>query len=490
MSTKHNEDIFSQKVVPIMEKVRNDLQMKQADEAERHSRSLTALMLGAIGPDGGSAASQAYNDTIRYTGKWNSKTVEDYVQMVKAELKKQHINVTPEMEKKMIDKMVKDQMPKSSIDYIIRKAAGNSIFGLSQELMKSPLQEEIERRGEELYNPSAVETAVGWGLGAGADYLTTAGLGGSWKTAGKFVVGDLAINGAMSKMKPSPTSPSSPASPNSPTPARSDKYKDVPLIVAPGQEDAYLADQQRLAQKKEEEARQAEPVTVAQPVPEPAHNIQPAGQPSEQPVGQAAIVPEQTNENGWNGLLSTFGLNGIGDVGHNLGYVLAMLPDFLVGMFTGKSKMNIKDNLLPIASIAAGMFIKNPILKMLLIGLGGINLINKAGHEVLDNRKGDTLATDSSRTRQSSYRVYQDEALNPRIVNPELRGNCLIATIDRVPCTIALPERVVDAYQQGALPLNTLANAILAKNDQMSQLAAQNYEANEHQTVTRTLSQR
>ena len=66
----------------------------------------------------------------------------------------------------------------------------------------------------------------------------------------------------------------------------------------------------------------------------------------------------------------------------------------------------------------------------------------------------------------------------------------LIATIDKVPCTIALPERVVDAYQQGALPLNTLANAILAKNDQMRQMAAQNYEANEQQTVIRTIAQR
>ena len=121
--------------------------------------------------------------------------------------------------------------------------------------------------------------------------------------------------------------------------------------------------------------------------------------------------------------------------------------------------------------------------------MGGMNLINKAGHEVLGNRQ-DALGNDGSRLGRTNYRVYQDEALNPRISNPELRGNCLIATIDKVPCTIALPERVVDAYQQGALPLNTLANAILAKNDQMRQMAAQNYEANEQQTVTRTLAQR
>ena len=35
----------------------------------------------------------------------------------------------------------------------------------------------------------------------------------------------------------------------------------------------------------------------------------------------------------------------------------------------------------------------------------------------------------------------------------------------------------MDAYNQGALPLNTLVNAVLAKNDQMRHLAAENYEA-------------
>ena len=229
MSSKPSEDIFSKKVIPIMNKVRDDLQGKRANEMEKHSLSLAGLMVSAIGPDGGSAATQSFNESLYYTGKWNSKTV-------------------PEIEKKMIDKMVKDQMPKSSIDYIIRKAAGNSIFSLPQEMRKSPLQNHIEERGEALYNPSGIETAVGWGLGAGADYLSTGGLGGTWKTAGKFIAGDLAINGVASKM----TASASPV----PTPAevKDDKYKDVPLIVAPGQEDAYLEDKKRLAEKRGREA--------------------------------------------------------------------------------------------------------------------------------------------------------------------------------------------------------------------------------------------
>lgn len=192
---------------------------------------------------------------------------------------------------------------------------------------------------------------------------------------------------------------------------------------------------------------------------------------------------------GWQGLLTSFGLNGISDIGHNIGYVLAMLPDMLVGLFTGKTKsINLKDNMMPIASIVTGMFVKNPILKMILIGMGGFNLLNKAGHETLDDFKAHQHP--EAGNSPVNYRVYPDEPLNPRIVNPQIRSNCLIATIDKVPCSITLPDKVVDAYQQGALPLNTLANAILVKNDQMRQIASENYEVSERQTVARPLAQR
>ena len=80
---------------------------------------------------------------------------------------------------------------------------------------------------------------------------------------------------------------------------------------------------------------------------------------------------------------------------------------------------------------------------------------------------------------------YSDQPLNPRIQDPELRGNCLIATIDKVPCTITLSPIIVDACNQGALPLNTLANAILKKNDQMKLMAQQNYRDSEVQQTTR-----
>ena len=83
------------------------------------------------------------------------------------------------------------------------------------------------------------------------------------------------------------------------------------------------------------------------------------------------------------------------------------------------------------------------------------------------------------------YRQYPDEPLNPRISNPMLQGRCLVANIDHVPCTIQLPDSVIGAHQSGALPLNTLANAILAKNDQMRQMAAMQYEEQARESVVR-----
>ena len=49
-------------------------------------------------------------------------------------------------------------------------------------------------------------------------------------------------------------------------------------------------------------------------------------------------VPTTDNTDGWSGLLNNIGLDGIGDVTHNLGYVISMLPDVLLGLFTGKTE--------------------------------------------------------------------------------------------------------------------------------------------------------
>lgn len=260
---------------------------------------------------------------------------------------------------------------------------------------------------------------------------------------------------------------------------RKGKYKDVPLIVAPGQEDEYLEIKTRQeAEVRNEEKTQEKPRDIPQEKLE--DNPETTSQSEESAI--------HTNENGWDGLLQSFGLNGFSDIGKNLGYVLAMLPDVLVGLFTGKTKsLNMDNSLLPLAAIAAGIFVKNPILKIMLMGMGGANLLNKTGHEVLDRKQHEGIASSAINNASHSvqYRQYPDEPLNPRISTPMLQGRCLIANIDNVPCTIQLPDTVIGAYQSGALPLNTLANAILAKNDQMRQMAAAQYEENTRETVTR-----
>lgn len=461
MAESEQDRIFRTKVIPIMNKVRNELQDKMANELKEQATSFAGLMAGAIGPDGGMSARQAQIQSLRYTGEWNSKTAEDYIEMVKKELQRQHITVDSAMEKKMIDKMIQDKIPRSSIEYILKKAATHTIFYLPQEVAKSPLEQHIDAEAEKKYNPSEWEKNTGIIFGSVADLACMGGAGGGWKTAASWVGGDFLLSKFSDKQE---------------------DRSDIPSIVRPGCEDQYRQDQEKM-KKQSEEKPQNEPSTVDTPT-------QPEKPVEEQTTQEQEIrQTEQTNMDGWQGLLTSFGLNGISDIGHNIGYVLAMLPDMLVGLFTGKTKsINLKDNMMPIASIVTGMFVKNPILKMILIGMGGLNLLNKAGHETLDNFKAHQHS--EAGTGRVNYRIYPDEQLNARIVNPQIKSNCLIATIDKVPCTITLPDKVVDAYQQGALPLNTLANAILAKNDQMRQIASENYEAGERQTVVRPLAQR
>ena len=494
MPESANERLFRTKVLPIMDKVMADLRHKQAEEMERHTSSMPYIFAGAAGPDGGMAAQAASLDTLRYTGKWNSKHTEDYINMVKDELKKQKITVTPEIEKMMIDKMIKDEVPKSSIEYIIRKAATNTIFYLPQAMNKSPLEKHISEQAERQYNPSRIEKGAGYVLGATADYLSLGGVGGTLTGGAKFVGVDLALNAVLDKATENidtsyPTSkPMKPTTKNN-TATGDD---DVPMIIAPEYREQYKAEQaKRKAEQAQKPVAKVTPTENTQQAKEEEARHEPQTEPSVQTQAAAEqSLPQQTNQSGWSGLLSSFGLNGISDIGNNLGYVLAMLPDALIGALTGKTKsLGLKDNLMPLASIVAGMFVRNPILKMVLVGMGGLNLLNKAGHEAIENHAGQNQAQGGTLGIRANYKVYADEPLNPRVSQPQIRGNGLIATIDKVPCTIALPDKVVDAYNQGALPLNTLVNAVLAKNDQMRQLASENYEA-QQRTETRALAQR
>lgn len=172
---------------------------------------------------------------------------------------------------------------------------------------------------------------------------------------------------------------------------------------------------------------------------------------------------------GWGKYLDNAELNGFSDVTKNLGYVFAMLPDMLIGMFTGKSSsFTIGNNILPLAAIAAGMFSHNPLLKLMLMGFGGVNLLNNAGHEA--------LGPSSPKTTPRNYKQYADEPLNPRLSNVFMRGRSLIADIDNRPVVINISDMAVDAYEKKAIPLNTLANAVLRKYDENRSVVSNTYD--------------
>lgn len=571
-------------IAPVMSKTQAYLTQKQGEEMKAYSTSLGGILSMMA------SSAQPMNDpyqVLKVTGEWNSKTTEDYIEMCKAEItgteamqqdlaymagqwrdavvqeigRKRYDELSERLggdlayaymdyrvEELMIDKLVKERMPKSSADYIIRKAAESSLLGLSQTLNRSPLAEEIEKRGEAAYRPGKIEKGAGWVLGATADTVMLGGVG-SWATLAKFVGTDVAISAVadhVESQKPETLSVEQciskgvfgsernvfdefrkeaakipdkknttiaeangqlknkipvldfdfmewtqergmsfpwPDRPEEEQRKRAERYKDVPLVVAPGQEEAYLRDRAGkngvAAVKSPKESQETEQREKTEKEERQAVITQEEKKQEEQPV--------QKNGNGWDGLFGTLGLNGMGDTLGNLGYVIAMLPDVLLGAFTGKSpSLHPGDNLLPIASIVAGIFVRNPLLKMLLVGLGGANLLNKAGHEALRGRTEGKINVNADNGNDMRYRRYADEPLDPRIVNPVLQGGTLVATIDRVPCTIQLSPTVADAYRAGALPLNTLANAVLAKSDQLRQAAAQNYDNGQQETIVRT----
>lgn len=573
---------FDGKLAPVMKQVRDDLTHKQLEERGRYQSSLAGVLASANPYTGNT------DFVLKQTGKWNSKTTEDYLEMCNQKIWKDknivkdlatiagewrnavvkeigrskydalskacgedlaYAYVAQRMEDLMIGKLVKDNTPKSTMDYIVRKAAQNSIWGLQEELMKSPLTVEIEARGEKAYKPSKTEKFAGRATASVVDAVTMGGIG-SWKSLATLVGSDMALgyvldskkgNGEQRKEQAMELSiskgvfgqngnaftgfrsqakkvnatdngyvktlnsklhnkihiPQKAFTPMAWTDnsikfpfqkeqeKRNDpKYKNVPLIVAPGKEDAYLEEK-----AKHDAAKVAEAERIIQEKKDAeAQQTETDEQQQSQSEEEQQEQPENDNSNGWEGLLKNFGLNGFSDIGNNLGYVIAMLPDILVGLFTGKTQsLGLKDNMMPIAAILAGMFVKNPLLKMTLIGMGGANLLNKAGHEALANKRegndGNAVSYDNTTAQAVQYKSYPDEPLNPRIANPVLQGNCLVATIDRVPYTIQLPEHVVGAYQAGALPLNTLANAVLAKSDQMRQMAERNYGEQEVRNV-------
>ena len=569
------QSYFDTNMVPAMREVKSYLEKRQAEEIGEFASSPAGLLRSFT-----SGVAGMPDDTVQYlrlTGEWNSKTAEDYVAMcreriagnkdstsdlnllagewrntVVAEIGRERYDelsrklggdlafayVDYRMEQMMIDRMVAERMPKSSVEYVIQKGMEGSLFGFARSLPESPLEQEIKARSEAAYRPSTGEKIAGKAVSFGVDAVGTGGIaswtvlagnlgleaasfGVEWYLDGKkkddaqaITVEDCISRGVFGseknvfadfrkqgksivsyensyvqsvneqlnqpmgiltekpfwiKMTEQNQTPGNWGFPMFPTEIaveeREKRYKDVPMIVAPGREEEYL---QMLA-IEDEKRKKKTPEPDEAGIEEKAKKQTPEREKSMEE--SAPDAPQTTNENGWDSLLRTFGLNGLGDMGKNLGYVIAMLPDVLLGLFTGKTKsFGVKDSLLPVASILLGMFVRNPLLKLTLIGMGGLNLLNKAGHEALDNQEA---------SPKRLYKPYPDEPLNPRLTNLVLQGDLLFMDIDGVPCSIQLPETAAEAYRSGALPLNTLANAVLAKHEKTRQLAQENYRVSE-----------
>lgn len=199
-------DYFHSHLAPVMRETQAYLTRKQGEEMKEYSTSLGGIL--SMMASSAQPMSDPYQ-TLKVTGEWNSKTTEDYIEMCKSKIlaskEIQHdlaymagewrnavvgeigrerydalsgelgcdlayAYVDYRVERLMIDKLVKDRMPKSSADYIIRKAAESSLLGLSQTLSRSPLAEEIERRGEAAYRPSRLEKGTAKVLGGFGRY--------------------------------------------------------------------------------------------------------------------------------------------------------------------------------------------------------------------------------------------------------------------------------------------------------------------------------
>lgn len=582
---------FQANLAPVMSRIQQDLTKKQLDEYGKYKSSFAGIMSDLADASHVVPGLDTAGTTIRMTGEWNSKTVEDYLAMcqkdiagnktiqkdlekLSAEWRKAVIGeigrarydqlskqlggdlayayVDYRVQQQMVQHMVDKQTPKSTAEYIMKKAASGSLIGLSNAMQSSPLANEIQDRTEKAYNPSTAERATARVASFGMDVVST-GCVGSWASVGKFAATEIVFDGVElvaekmrgkdktmtveqcisqavfssqknvfpelrkqgkqiktweddyvkgvnsqlgKKMGITTKKPMlldmmeknqqkfNQFTPTTPLPSFGDDKKkqeelrkkyNIPAIVAPGKEEEYiktLEASKAKAQKPASEPTQAQTAateTVATATEQTPDQTNPQSQTAETTEVQN---PTQDNSSGWDKLLGTLGFNGFGDIGHNLGYVISMLPDILVGMWTGKTKsLDLKDNLVPYASVLAGMFVKNPILKMLLIGMGGANLLNKAGHEALAKADGE-----SRQQTKPQYLRYADQPLNPRISDVTISGTTLIATIDKVPCTVRLTEDIVNAYHSGALPLNTLANTILERNEQRQVVMDNNYE--------------
>lgn len=568
-------------IAGVMDDVRRELIKKQGQERAEWNTSFGGILSSLADAGRCAPGIDTSSQILKATGEWNSKTTEDYLVMCKEavvkdkELSHDIVALTISwrsamvasigrerydkasqqigcdlaaaytdyrLQQTMVDRLIDKETPKSTAEYIIRKAAGESLFGLPYTLNRSPLEAQIAKEAEARYKANGWE----WGGAKAASFAidTVATMGcGSWANLAKLAGVEVVFAGVEAYMDSKDKDNSitieqcisqgvfgsgenenvfdsikaqagwldaercegvTRINSNLKKPvgtfslggfiSRGAKAFASPIITAVGNvKKSFEEAVQNAAQApKNQEAPIADNTTPSRAA--EAQLAARSGNPqTEQQMEQKPQVSDATDEDdnirqeqeanqaGWGSLMADLGFTGLGDIGHNLGYVIAMMPDILVGMMTGKTQsLHLRNNLIPMASVVAGLFVKSPILKMVLISMGGLNLVNKAGHESIERHNN---------PNGPRFKQYEDQELNPRITGPVINGNCLVANIDRTPCSIMLPDNVVAAYQSGALPLNTLANTVLARHDANSQLAQENYRAvtQENQSQTRQI---
>ena len=151
---------FDSQLAPVMGNVQQELSKKQLKEYGDYTTSISGILRSAAsGMNGMPDDSMQF---VKLTGEWNSKTAEDYVEMcreriagnkdftsdlallahewreaVVAEIGREQYDklsarlggdlayayVDYRVEQMMIDRMAVEQMPKSSVEYILRKGA-------------------------------------------------------------------------------------------------------------------------------------------------------------------------------------------------------------------------------------------------------------------------------------------------------------------------------------------------------------------------------
>lgn len=241
-------------------------------------------------------------------------------------------------------------------------------------------------------------------------------------------------------------------------------------VVTLSEASQYAMDYARAGEELLRRRSQAEAEEQAQE--EEVSQAAPSGGVSAEEERRDRRLEQMTEADGqWGGLMETLGLDGAGDMTHNLGYTLAMLPDMIFGMLTGKTKnLRIEDNIFPLMCIFGGMFVRNPLLRVLLIALGGMNLLNKGFKEVSGQEQQRV-------SRPGVYKRYGDEPVNPRVRDFHLVKGTDDASvvIDGQSYVCRLDSDSAAAYRQGVLSEGALCNALLREYDEQRRYASQAY---------------